>query len=73
MEGMCSAADNLLRQLVSEGLDYRLTASGGTATILHLRVRNLTPETEERITQCLSGMGATLEIEDAGATDRDGA
>ncbi len=65
---MCSAADNLLRQLVSEGLDYTLTASGGTATTLHLRVRGLTPETEERITQCLNGIGATLQIE--GAEDR---
>lgn len=63
MEAMCLAADNLLRQLASEGIAYRLTASGGTATTLHLRVRDLTPEISDRITHCLCGIGAVLDIE----------
>ncbi|WP_375408917.1 hypothetical protein [uncultured Methylobacterium sp.] len=62
MAGMCLAADNLLRQLASEGMRYRMTASGGTATTLHLHVRDLTPEISERIAQCLSGTGAVLDI-----------
>jgi CRP-like cAMP-binding protein len=68
MDGMCRAAHNLLRQLSSEGMVYRLSATGGTATTLHLRVQALTPEVEDRIAHCLSGMGAVVEIEDASGT-----
>lgn len=67
MVAMCQAADNLLRQLASEGMHYRMTASGGTATTLHLRVRHLTPEITERIAHCLNGTGAVLDIVDDGA------
>lgn len=61
------AAENLLRQLASEGLHVRVTATGGTDTTLHLQVRDLTPEIETRITQCLRGMGADLDIVDEAA------
>lgn len=64
MAAMCRAAHNLLRQLSSEGMIYKLSATGGTATTLHLRVRALTPEVEGRIARCLGGIGAVLRIDD---------
>ncbi|WP_156399293.1 MULTISPECIES: hypothetical protein [unclassified Methylobacterium] len=70
MAAMCLAADNLLRQLASEGMDYRITASGGTATTLHLTVRDLTPEISERIVRCLRGIGAELDIVPDAGEDR---
>lgn len=68
MAAMSQGADNLMRQLASEGVRYTLAARGGTATILHLRVRSLTPEVYGRIERCLGGMGAVLEIVDDGSS-----
>lgn len=63
MAAMCLAADNLLRQLANEGMRYRIIASGGTDTTLHIRVHDLTPDISDRITHCLNGMGAVLDID----------
>jgi len=59
---MTTASTNLLRQMQGEGLDYRLAVLPEDTATLHVRVRDLTPDTEDRIRRCLSGTGMTVTV-----------
>lgn len=59
---MTAASTNLLRQMVSEGLRYRLAILPGDTATMHVRVRNLTPDIETRIRRCLEGTGMRIAV-----------
>lgn len=59
---MTTASDNLLRQMASEGLRYRLAVAHDDTATMQVYVRGLTPEVEGRIRHCLVGTGMLIAI-----------
>ena len=59
---MTTASTNLLRQMRSEGLDYRLAVNPQDTATMHVRVRDLTPEIATRIRRCLEGTGMRIAV-----------
>lgn len=59
---MTIACTNLLRQMASEGLCYRLMILPEDTGTLHVTVRDLTSQTEARIRRCLVGTAMHVQI-----------
>ena len=59
---MTTASTNLLRQMRGEGLDYHLLVRPEDTGTMHVRVRDLTQDTEDRIRRCLSGTGMAITV-----------
>lgn len=59
---MTTASTNLLRQMESEGLDYKVQVRPEDTATMHVRVRGLTPEIEGRIRRCLVSTGMRVAV-----------
>ncbi|KAB1072453.1 hypothetical protein [Methylobacterium planeticum] len=56
-------AEQMLRQLRSEGLRYVLWVSGSArGSTIHLRIAGLTPDLARRIHNVLRGQGVALDV-----------
>ena len=59
---MTAASTNLLSQMSSEGLQYRLTIRRDDTATMHVSVRDLTPDIARRIRNCLEGTGMRIAV-----------
>lgn len=62
---MTAASTNLLRQMQDEGLDYSLDVRPADTATMHVSVRDLTPDIEDRIRRCLLGTGMQIAVREA--------
>ncbi|GEP11467.1 hypothetical protein [Methylobacterium gnaphalii] len=62
---MTAASTNLLRQMQDEGLDYTLNVRPTDTATMHVSVRDLTPDIENRIRRCLLGTGMQVAVSEA--------
>lgn len=59
---MTTASTNLLSQMSSEGLQYRLVIRRDDTGTMHVGVHDLTPDIARRIRNCLEGTGMRIAV-----------